>query len=225
LDSVILDFDGVVVDSEPIHLMCFQEVLSAVGIDLTPEEYYSRYLGFDDHDCIVAVGRDNSVRLDEPKIAEMVAVKTELVKRAFAESIAPMPGALELIRSSAAVCAAVGVCSGGLREEIELAARTVGALEHFAAIVSAEDVPRGKPDPAGYRLVRRRLEDACDRRIDPARCVVVEDAPAGIAAAKAAGMKVLAVTSSYGADRLGDADRIVASLAEATPVDLERMLR
>lgn len=225
MDAVIFDFDGVVVDSEPIHLRYFQAVLSSVGVELTRDNYYGRYLGYDDHDCIVAVGRDNSVRFPQSQVAEMVAAKTELVKRAFAESITPMPGAVELIRSSAAGGAAVGVCSGALREEIEMAARTVGALEYFAAIVSAEDVPRGKPDPGGYNLARRRLEDACGRDIDPARCVVVEDAPAGITAAKAAGMKILAVTTSYVADELTDADRIVSSLAQVTPEDLEQLLQ
>jgi beta-phosphoglucomutase len=225
LDAVIFDFDGVVVDSEPIHLRYFQAVLSGAGIELTRDEYYGKYLGYDDHDCIVAVGRDNSVRFSQSQVVEMVAAKTKLVKRALAESIPPMPGAVELICSLAAGGAAVGVCSGALREEIEMAAGTVGVLEHFAAIVSAEDVPRGKPDPAGYDLARRRLEDVCRRDIAPARCVVVEDAPAGITAARAAGMKVLAVTTSYVADELTDADRIVASLAEVTPADLERLLK
>ncbi len=224
MDAVIFDFDGVVVDSEPIHLQYFQVVLSSAGVELTRDAYYGRYLGYDDHDCIVAVGRDNSVQFTQSQVAEMVAAKTELVKHAFAESITPMPGAVELIRSSAASGAAVGVCSGALREEIEMAARTVGAMEYFAVIVSAEDVPRGKPDPAGYKLARRRLADICGRDIDPTRCVVVEDAPAGITAARAADMKVLAVTTSYAADELTEADRVVASLAEVTAVDLERLL-
>ena len=97
-------------------------------------------------------------------------------------------------------------------------------LECFTVIVSAEDVSAGKPDPAGFRLAVERLTAACGRPIRSHRCVAVEDSPAGIAAARAAGMKVLAVTNSYPPERLQDAQRVVASLAEVTLADLAELL-
>lgn len=221
---MIFDFDGVVVDSEPIHLVCFQRVLGKVGVELSERAYYDKYLGYDDRDCLRIAACDAGLDLDEERIAELTAEKTVLVQRAFAESIEPLPGAVELIRAAAGAGVAVGVCSGALRQEIELASRTIGVLECFRAIVPAEDVARGKPDPEGYLKARERLEAVTGRRILPGRCVAVEDSPAGIDAAGAAGMKVLAVTNSYPRDRLEAAERVVDSLTEVTPESLEQLL-
>jgi beta-phosphoglucomutase len=224
MDALIFDFDGVVVDSEPIHLVCFQRVLGKVGVELSERAYYDKYLGYDDRDCLRIAACDAGLDLDEERIAELMAEKTVLVQRAFAESIEPLPGAVELIRAVADAGVALGVCSGALRREIELASRTIGVLECFRTIVPAEDVARGKPDPEGYLKARERLEAVTGRRILAARCVVVEDSPAGIDAAGAAGMKVLAVTNSYPRDHLEAAERVVDSLTEVTPESLEQLL-
>ena len=95
MDALIFDFDGVVVDSEPVHLMGFQRVLQTVGLTLTEADYYTRYLGYDDHDAILVAGRDRGVAFDEARIAELTAAKTRIVQQAFAESIRPLPGAVE----------------------------------------------------------------------------------------------------------------------------------
>jgi len=221
IDAVIFDFDGVVVDSEPVHLACFRAVLARRGIPLTDEDYYGRYIGFDDHDCFAAVLRDSGRDADEALIAAMTAEKTAAVQAAFAESIEPLPGALALMRAARAAGAAVGVCSGALRAEIELAARTVGALDLIDVLVAARDVARGKPDPEGYLLTMRRLGEKGGRPIDPAATWVIEDAPAGIDAAKAAGCRVLAVTNSYAPDALAAADRVADRLDDVTLADLD----
>jgi beta-phosphoglucomutase len=224
MDALIFDFDGVVVDSEPIHLAGFQHVLGRLGLVLTEQDYYARYLGYDDHDCLMIAARDAGLELAEPKIAELTAAKTAFVQRAFAESIQPQPGALELIRAAAAEGVPLAVCSGALRDEIELACRTVGVWECFQAVVAARDVARGKPDPEGYRKAHQRLRAATGRELRPRRCIAVEDSPAGIDAARGAGMKVLAVTTSYGAPQLAAADRVVESLRDVTIRELEGLV-
>ena len=224
MDALICDFDGVVVDSEPIHLACFREVLASVGIELTTEAYYADYLGYDDHDCFEAVGRDHDRPFTENEIADMTAAKTALCQRVFSESVEALPGAVELIAAVVAAGIPVGVCSGALRDEIELAARTVGVLEHFRILVAARDVQKGKPDPEGYRLAREKLAEAVGRPLRAERCVVIEDSPAGIDAARGADMRVLAVTNSYPADALADANRIVDSLANVTVDALKELV-
>ncbi|HHH76558.1 MAG TPA: HAD family phosphatase [Phycisphaerae bacterium] len=224
LEAVIYDFDGVVVDSEPIHLRGFQQVLKDVGLSITSEEYYGKYLGFDDHDCFVAVMKDNGKSMDDQLLQELTAKKTRLMLSDLAESINPLPGAVELIRSCRAAGLAVGVCSGALRDEIILASKSIGAIDSFMNIVSAEDVERGKPDPEGYQIARKNLSDLTGTELPAGNCVVVEDSPAGIKAAKDAGMNVLAVTTSYPADRLTQADRIVASLGDVSADDLAELV-
>ncbi len=224
MDAVIFDFDGVVVDSEPIHYFGFQQVLKTLGVELSREDYYAKYLGFDDHDCIAAVAADTGCQLGEHRIEQLTQTKTRIVQRAFRESIEAMPGAVRLIQALDRRRVPLAICSGALREEIRLAAETVGVLECFGPIVSAEDVARGKPDPEGYRKALERLERNLAGHLLPRKCIVVEDSPAGIEAGKVAGMQVLAVTASYPREALAVADRVVASLEEVAPEDLDRLL-
>jgi beta-phosphoglucomutase len=224
VDALIFDFDGVVIDSEPTHLMCFRQVLDAVGIDLKTEDYYGRYLGLDDHDCFARVLEARGRPADESQIRRMIARKTACIQEAYAGSIRAMPGAVELARRARQAGIPTAVCSGGLRKEIELAARAIGAGDLFMTIVSAQDVRRGKPDPEGYRLALGRLRRLSGRRLRPSRSLVIEDAPAGIQAARAAGMKVLALTSSYPPGELARAQRVVGSLADVSLDDLEEIL-
>ena len=223
LDALIFDFDGVVVDSEPVHLRCFQRVLEKTGIPLTSDEYYTKYLGFDDHDCFQTVLRDKGHKADERQIQQMIAEKTLAVQGEFTHSIRALPGAVELAAAARKAQIPTSVCSGALRKEIELAAKTVGAWPHFLAIVSAEDVRHGKPDPEGYRLALATLTKLTGKPLRADKTVAIEDSPAGIASAAAVGMKVLAVTTSYKADALRQANRIVHSLAEVTIQSLEEL--
>ncbi len=223
MDALVVDFDGVVVDSEPVHLACFQRVLATEGIVLAAEDYYTKYLGYDDRDCFLAVARDQGRTLKRP-LEALIAAKTALVQQALGESTQPLPGAVELIRSAQRAGVPVAVCSGALRREIELASKAMGVLECFTVIVSAEDVSAGKPDPEGFRLALQRLAAACGQPVRPGYCVAVEDSPAGITAAQAVGMKVLAVTNSYPPEKLQAAQRVVASLAEVTLAELDALI-
>lgn len=224
MDALIFDFDGVVVDSEPIHLVGFQQVLRGVGVEMTHDDYFGKYLGFDDRDCFAAALRDHGRQVIDAQIAEMTAAKTILVQKVITESIEALDGAVALIASAAEAGLPLAICSGALRKEIELASESIGVRQHFLRIVSADDVQHGKPDPEGYRMAIAQLIEATGNPIQPAKCVVVEDSPAGIDAAHAAGMKVLGVTTSYPADAIAAADRIVDSLAQVTVDSLAELI-
>lgn len=221
IDAVIFDFDGVVVDSEPMHLASFRQVLGRRGIELSEEDYYGEYVGFDDHDCFAAVLAASGRPQDQREIARMTAEKTKLIQKAFGEFIRPLPGAVELMRSARRADVPLAICSGALREEIALAATTVGAMDLVEVLVAAQDVARGKPDPGGYVLALRLLGERRGRALRPGLSWVIEDTAAGVQAAKAAGCNVLAVTNTYDRATLAAADRIVDSLEEVTLEDLE----
>ncbi len=225
MDALIFDFDGVLVDSEPVHLECYQQVLRDAGISLTREEYYARYLGYDDYDAFGLILHDRGMTLDDEQIEVLVAKKTTLVKQSFARLIRAQPGALKLVEAAEIAVIPTAVCSGGLLEEIDLALSSLKMREHFMAIVSADEVQHGKPDPEGYRAALAKLIQLSGRVLLASKTVAIEDAPAGIAAAHAAGMKVLAVTTSYDAAALADADRVAESLEDVTVADLEKLVR
>ena len=223
MDAMIFDFDGVIVDSEPTHFAAFARVLAGQGIPLSREEYYRKYLGYDDHDCFLTVAQDHRKSVDEAAIAEMIAVKTRLIQEAMRGSIQPQPGAVELVRAAELDAIPLAICSGALQGEIELACRNLGLWESFMTVVSAQDVDRGKPDPQGFRLAMEQLCRLSGRVLMAPKTVVVEDSPAGIAAAKHLGMKVLAVTTSRDRTDLRQADMIVDSLADVTIAQLESL--
>lgn len=223
MDALITDFDGVVADSEPLHLQGFAAVLAREGVTFTHEDYYGSYLGLDDHDCFLAAGRDSGIEFSQETIARMIASKTRMMQSMMAESIKPIDGIVPLLTSLARARIPMAVCTGALRNEVEICARAIGVRQHFLAIVTAEDVSKGKPDPQGYAKALDQLREITGRPLQARRCVVTEDAPAGIAAAKLAGMKVLAITSSYPPEAIRQADLIVDSFKSVTLADLQQL--
>ncbi|MCD4824509.1 MAG: HAD family phosphatase [Phycisphaerae bacterium] len=223
MDALIFDFDGVIADSEPIHYLGFADVLAEMGIELAKKEYVEKYLGFDDHDGFRAIMSDRGLPCTEEQLAQWTAAKTRVVQQHLGNSVQPIPGTLEMIRAAAAANMPLAIYSGSLRKEVELATKALGVWDCFAVIVAAEDVENGKPHPEGYRKACKQLGQACNRQLDPAGCVVCEDSPVGTASAKAAGMNVCALATSYHHGELAAADRVVDNLSGMTLADLEAL--
>lgn len=220
---MIFDFDGVLCDSEPIHFEAFRAVLARAGVDLAREDYYQKYLGYDDRGAFQAIAGDRGLAWSARQVAQLTADKTVLVQEMLARSARALPGVLAIVDDAARASVPLAICSGALRAEIELPCRCLGILERFSIIVSAEDVSEGKPSPEGYGLALAQLARAIRRPLAPARCLVVEDSPFGIQAGKAAGMKVLAAATSYPLSALGEADLAVPAFTDVTMADLRAL--
>ena len=222
LKAIIFDFNGVIVDDEPLHLELFRKVLLEEMIFLTDEDYFEKYLGLDDRGCFTAALCDNSRTpdaADDAFIHELIERKAEYYRQAIQERMLLFPGVVELVRRSAESYP-LAIASGALRSEIEFVLERGAIQDCFHLIVAAEDVSECKPDPEGYIKALELLNAKLETEILPAECLVIEDSLAGIEAAKAAGMKCLAVTNSYKAEVLTNADKIVTSLVE---VDLKNI--
>jgi beta-phosphoglucomutase len=213
LRAVIFDFNGIIVDDEPIHFQLFQKVLGEEGITLTEEAYYERYLGFDDRGAFMAGFRDNNRPLTDPELAELIDRKAAYYQQTICDHAVIFPGVKPLVYGLAPVVP-LGVASGALRREIVTILTTAGLLNYFQAIVSAEDVEHGKPEPEIFLKVLAKLNAGASPRIEPADCVVIEDSKEGIRGARRAGMKCLAVTNSHPAELLSEADAVVTSLED-----------
>ncbi len=210
--AIVFDFDGVIADDEPLHLAAFQRVLASEGVTITREQYYARYLGFDDRDAILQAFRDAGATPSPERLRELLAVKAERFLDLVRAGAPIFPGVPAFVRQAAARVP-LAIASGALRHEIELILGQAGLAGCFAAIVSAEDVREGKPSPEGFLLARERL-GARAARLRSEDCLVIEDSQPGVEAARRAGMRCVAVTTSYPADALGGADRVVGSLGE-----------
>lgn len=220
LKAVIFDFDGVITDSEVLHLRAFNQVLAPFGVQLTTQEYYQKYLGLTDKDCCETLMASEVLKVPVGRVNDLLDQK----KRAYAALAATEGQILEGVRPFLKMLAghkiSLAICSGALLAEIEGVLDRAGLLPVFPVIVSADQVSTGKPDPEGYLLTLRRLREMCGP-IRADQCVVVEDSHWGLDAARAAGMHTLAVTNSYPAEQLAMADRIVQRLDEVTLDDLE----
>jgi beta-phosphoglucomutase len=210
--AIIFDFDGVIADDEPLHLAAFQRALAADGITITREQYYARYLGFDDRQAILEAFRDAGRTPSAARLREVLAAKAEQFLALVRAGAPIFPGVPAFVRHAAARVP-LAIASGALRHEIELILAQAGLAECFSAIVSAEDVRAGKPSPEGFLLALERLRERA-AGLAPDGCLVIEDSQPGLEAARRAGMRSVAVTSSYPAEALGAANLVVASLEE-----------
>ncbi len=215
-EAIVFDFDGVLVDSEPLHYQAFVLIARSLGLELAFEQYVQTYIGFDDRDAfrvmLEAVGQEPTPRrvreLCDQKQPAFEAITLGKAK----EGKLALPGAVELLDAARAAAWPVAIASGATRADIDLMLGVLDRADAFDVIVTADDVERSKPDPMSYALAAEQLG------IEASRCLAIEDTVAGLQSAIGAGMRTLAVTNSYPVERLRDADHVVESLAQ---VDLE----
>ena len=208
--AAIFDFDGVLVDSEPLHFAAMRAALVPEGFEISTEEYYTSYIGYDDWGATRQAFAQHGIDPTPDRLAAAARRK----RTCFGEVIKDVrfyPGARELVRALAAEMP-VAIASGALHHEIEEILAAGGLRDAFTAIVGAEDAPRTKPDPAPFLEAARLLVPAAPG-LRPLDCLAFEDSVAGVVAALGAGMKVVAVTTSYPAEKLRSAHRVVDSLA------------
>ncbi len=221
--AVIFDLDGTLADTEPLHFAAFAEVLAAEGIELTRVEYFTRLIGYNDHDCFEAVLAENHRPAGNDKIRALVERKARVYQHMIENRDVLYPGAADFVRRCAERFPLL-VVTGTLRAEAEMILGRAGLRALFLDVIAAEDVEHGKPEPDGFVLALGRLGFLLRQRppIDPSECLVVEDTHAGVESARRAGMRVLALMHSAPEDELSGADVIRASFADT---DLDEVLR
>ncbi len=219
LDAVVFDFDGIIVDTEPLHYKAFQQLLAPLGLGYSWEQYLECYLGFDDRDAFREAFRAGARPLSDQELRALMDAKAGAFQEIVSVGVSPYPGVVELIRSISGTLP-LALCSGALRSDIDPILGQLGLVGAFDALVTADEVAASKPDPESYRLAVQRLQEIFPGRIHAAASLAIEDTPAGIASATGAGLKVLAVTNSYPQERLTGALRVVNSLAG---IDLEAL--
>jgi beta-phosphoglucomutase len=209
IEAIVFDFDGVLADSEPLHLTAYQQVLAPLGITITREDYYANLLGFDDVGVFRAVGATAGLKVDARQIAALIEAKARVFDEVVASTDVLYPGAADCVERLAAAYP-LGIASGALKGEIVAVLRRAALERHFRFIVSAEDTPRSKPAPDPY------LRAAALHGRSPGACLAIEDSRWGIASAKAAGLACVAITHTYPAGELAQADGVIVTLAEFT---------
>lgn len=222
LQAIVFDFDGVIANSEPLHLLAFQQALAEDGVELSATDYYSRYLGYDDVGMFEALGRDRGMAMQSARVADLVVRKGDRMQDLMRSGSVLFPGALEFIREAAAAVP-IAIASGALRHEIDEIIDAAGVADLFATIVAAGDTPESKPSPAPYRLAFEQLRERTGRALDPRRSVAIEDSRWGLESARGAGLRLVGVTNSYSAGELSSAELVVNGLSALTLPALDKL--
>ena len=217
ITAIVFDFDGVIADSEILHLRSYQEVLAPLGVELTRADYFARYLGFDDRGVFRTLAVDHQLALPDTKIDALIAQKTVVFDALEAEAEMLFPGASACVQRLAAAFP-LGIASGALKHEIESVLTRSGLRQYFAFVVASGDTPASKPAPDPY------LRAAHLHARPAGECVAIEDSRWGLESARAAGLACIGITHTYPRAELVAADHIVDSLDEITP-ELCRALR
>ena len=209
--AVIFDFDGVLADTERLHFGAFVEVFAARGWTLDESSYYQRYIGYDDRGTVRAFAADHGVPLDLADVEAISSAKAGAFARLVASRDVLYPGAAETVRRLTPDFR-LAIASGALHGEITAMLAAGGLLDAFPVIVGADDVAESKPSPVPYLTAAAGLGCA------PRECVAVEDSHWGLTSARSAGMRTIALPTTSPVHLLGIADRILARLADLTPL-------
>ena len=212
--AVIWDMDGVITDTAPYHLKAWQGVFQKRGANFTEENF--RHSFGQRNDTIIRNALGKEVSQDE--IDVIANEKEESFRRRIRQNLKPLPGAIKLIKSLAKGGVKLALASSAPIANIQLLTRGLGIDNYFASIICDQDVTEGKPNPQVFLLAAQRLG------LEPKDCIVIEDAVAGVSAAKRAGMLCLAITNTHPRASLTEADLVVNTLEEVTVSDLERLL-
>lgn len=210
LRAVVFDFDGVLADTERLHLVALRDTLATRGWTLTDEDYFTHYLGYDDRGCLTEFARRQGVSLNGETLHSLLSDKEERYATLFARGEVLYPTARACIERLAEVFP-LAIASGSLRGEIETILDANDLLSFFSVIVGADDVKEGKPAPESYVRAVDLLGVA------GAEAVAIEDSPWGLQSARGAGLRTIGITTSYAAPALTDAMHVVTSLDDITP--------
>jgi HAD superfamily hydrolase (TIGR01509 family) len=224
LTAIILDFDGVIADTEPLHFAGFRQTLAEIGISLTQSDYYANYLGFDDRGCFIAALTAHQRPIDPAILTQLMQRKAHAYLESVQDHLVIFPGVREFVREAAAAYP-LAIASGALRHEIEVILEQAGLRKEFLHITSAEDVTRGKPDPQPFLQALEALNrQRHGRPITAGSCLVIEDSIPGIQGAQAAGMKVLAVANTHTIQDLHEAHAVTQNLSQVRFSELRERL-
>ena len=227
IKAILMDFNGVIINDEPIQHAAYKEIFSADGIDVTDEMYYSR-LGMDDKTFVASILEEAGKPADMDRVLELTSAKTTHWRDIVSDAMPIFDGVENFVRKCEQELS-LGIVSMAKREEIDFVLEKVGIADCFTVVVSADSVTTCKPDPECYRQGFHDLDLARTLQghlpMVHADCLVIEDSPPGVRAGRAAGLPVLGVTKTVSAGdlRAAGAGAIAKTLDDWFPESMRRV--
>jgi beta-phosphoglucomutase family hydrolase len=211
---IIFDMDGVLADTGPIHFESWVKMAREIGVEFT-KDFFERTFGKQSIPITRELVGSNT---DQQHVKKWANLKEEYYREMVKGKLEPLPGVINLIKNLKAKELKIAVGSSGPSANVELLLRSLKIKHFFDIIVTAEDIEQSKPAPDVFLYAAKKLN------IKPEQCLVIEDAPVGIIAAKRAGMKVIALTTTHHKDDLPEADLIIKDLSYIDVSDILKLL-
>jgi beta-phosphoglucomutase-like phosphatase (HAD superfamily) len=222
LRAIVFDFDGVLANSEPLHLRAYQDVLANEGVTLSERDYYARYLGYNDVGVFRMLSADRGRGWTPVRIERLITEKAARLEALERHHSILFPGAAQVIKRAAGAVP-IAIASGALGAEIRRVLDREQLTSCFTAIVAAEDTPVSKPAPEPYRRAVELLGRESGDVLAATDCVAVEDSRWGLESARAAGLRTVGVAQTYERSALGEADLIIDRIESLDLSDLSRL--
>lgn len=227
IKAILMDFNGVIINDEPLQMKAYQEVLKTEGVDLTEEQYYS-CMGMNDRVFLDSAFKMAGKECPADKVENFMRQKGAKWREQIDKEIPLFPNVENFIRKMGTEFA-LGIVSMALREEIEYVLEKTNLRDCFSTIISAEDVENCKPHPECYQKGFNQLDAVRTARghnpITHGECLAIEDAPQGIIAAKSAGLRTLGVPNTVSSEVLREAgaDAVAKDLDDWFPDSIRRV--
>ncbi|MEQ1934393.1 MAG: HAD family phosphatase [Fimbriimonadaceae bacterium] len=205
--AVIFDWNGVLIDDEELHEFAFREVLRRAGGDLTHSDYVRCFAGRTDELGFEEYKNSKPfTTLDD--VYNLIERKRKIYEEAINAKASFYPNAAEVVDKASISGMKIGIVTGSPLREVKSSIARLNTNSAPNVIISSDDIESSKPDPEGFLLAAKILH------ISPKNCLVIEDSPSGVKAAKQAGMYCIAITNTHSIEQLQGADSIVSSLDE-----------
>lgn len=205
IKAVIFDMNGVIIDDELVHEIAFKQICANFKIKVTHQIYLRCCVGRTDAAGFEEIFKNHKIKM--PPVKGLIKQKSALYQKLILKHVKTYPGVINLIKKLSKKYV-LALATSSVKKEAFLTLNHFKVKDYFKAIVTADDITRGKPDPEPYLLAAKKLSLA------PNKCVAIEDSVSGIISAKAAKMACIAITNTYPQNRLTQADVIVSKFSE-----------
>lgn len=227
IKALLMDFNGVIIDDEPIQMRAYQELLAVEGVELSEDDYAASH-GMDDTTFVRAAYERRNKKVDDAKVDEIISAKFVKWREIVGESFPLFPGIKDFVEKMSQEFA-VGLVSMERRHQIEYILEKTGLAKHFSVIVSAGEVSACKPDPESYRVGFQQIDlfriSQGHLPMTHGECLVIEDTVPGIQAARNADLPALGVTNTVAAEtlRAAGAGAVAKDLRDWMPESIRRV--
>lgn len=212
--GVIFDMDGVLINSYHAHFISWKRMLERYGLSITEKQFSSTF-GQTNKDILSKL----FPFIDKKKYPILAEEKEEIFRQVIKDDFPEMDGASGLVKTIYRAGGLLGIGSSGPLKNIKTVLQLLKAEKYFKAVVSGSDIIHGKPHPEVFLKTTQRLG------LPPSMCVVIEDAPSGVTAAKRAGCAVVGLIGTVSKESLNEADMVVNSLRELNPDILKNLIK